>query len=388
MNQAVSLATGPIAVSEATPAITPAPVLLHVFSTFALGGPQRRFVQLVHNFGRRFHHIVRPMDGRTDAASLLDSDAPCEVQPLGFKRGGVLTNIRGARQVLDAVKPDLLVTYNWGATEWAAANQARPARHIHIEDGFGPEEADRQLVRRKLFRRLVLNRHSTVVVPSQALRRIAIEAWGLDSHRVCYIPNGIPCARFQRDPDRALTASLRGEGLVIGTVATLRREKAIERLISAFALVRIHMPARLVIVGDGPERARLELLVAEQGLGPHVTFTGSVAAPERILRAFDVFAISSDTEQMPLSVLEAMAAGLPIVSTDAGDVKLMLAEENRPFVVPKYDVALASMLMVQLRDSELRRLLGGANQIRAAAAFDEKQMVEAYGRLFSGNPRH
>lgn len=388
MNQTVSVAPGPVAVSGAAPAATPAPVVLHVFSTFALGGPQRRFVQLAHNFGHRFRHIVRPMDGRTDAASLLDADASCEVQPLGFKRGGVLTNIRGARQVLDALKPDLLVTYNWGATEWAAANQARPVRHIHIEDGFGPEEADRQLLRRKLFRRLVLNRHSTVVVPSQSLKRIALEAWGLDSHRVRYIPNGIPCARFARDPDPSLMDTFRGNGLVIGTVATLRREKALERLIAAFALVRAHMPARLVIVGDGPDRGRLEAFAAAQGLDACVTFTGSVAAPERILRAFDVFAISSDTEQMPLSVLEAMAAGLPVVSTDAGDVRLMLAEENRPFVVPKYDVALASMLMVQLRDPEMRRRLGAANQARAAAEFDEQQMVEAYGRLFSSYALH
>ncbi len=76
MNQTISLAPGPAAVSGATPEATPAPVVLHVFSTFALGGPQRRFVQLVNSFGSRFHHIVRPMDGRTDAASLLDADAP------------------------------------------------------------------------------------------------------------------------------------------------------------------------------------------------------------------------------------------------------------------------------------------------------------------------
>lgn len=388
MNQTVSVSPGPIAASGAVPAMTPAPVVLHVFSTFALGGPQRRFVQLAHALGSRFRHIVRPMDGRTDAASLLGADANTEVQALGFRRGSAVTNIRGARQVLDTVKPDLLVTYNWGATEWAAANQVRPVRHIHIEDGFGPEEADRQLLRRKIFRRLVLNRHSTVVVPSQSLKRIALDVWGLDSHRVRYIPNGIPCHRFLRDPDPALLASLRGEGPVIGTVATLRREKALERLISAFALVKANMAARLVIVGDGPERTRLEAFATAQGLDNHVTFTGSIAAPERILRAFDVFALSSDTEQMPLSVLEAMAAGLPVVSTDAGDVRMMLAEDNRPFVIPKYDVALASMLMAQLRDPVLRSRLGAANQARAAAEFDEQQMVDAYGRLFGGQALH
>jgi glycosyltransferase involved in cell wall biosynthesis len=364
-----------------------APRILHVFSTFAVGGPQRRFVQLAHRLGDRYHHAIRAMDGRADAASLLDADSPCEVQPLGFARGNPLVNIRGARRVLESLRPDLLVTYNWGATEWAAANYPRPVRHIHIEDGFGPEEADRQLLRRALFRRLVLNRHSTVVVPSQSLRRIALETWGLDPHRVRYIPNGIPTAQFQREADPSL-CGFRGNGPVIGTVATLRREKALDRLISAFALVRAHVPARLVIVGDGPDRSRLEALAAERGLADQITFTGSLASPERILKAFDIFAMSSDTEQMPLSLLEAMAAGRAIASTDAGDIKAMVCEENRPFVVPKYDVALASMLMALLRDNELRNDLGAANRARAVAEFDEKQMVEAYDRLFAGQALH
>lgn len=388
MNQAVSVAPAPIAATDVPMTPAASPTLLHIFSTFAVGGPQRRFVQLAHHFGSRFHHLVRPMDGRTDAAALLGGDASCEVQPLGFQRGNALANIRGARRVLADLKPDLLVTYNWGASEWAAANYPNPIRHIHIEDGFGPEEANRQLLRRVVFRRLVLNRHSTVVVPSLSLKRIALEVWGLDPHRVRYIPNGIPSARFARDADPALTAGFRGKGGVIGTVATLRREKALDRLISAFALVRAHMPAHLVIVGDGPERARLEALSAARGLGDHVTFTGAITAPERILGAFDVFAVSSDTEQMPLSVLEAMAAGRAVASTDAGDIRAILAEENRPFVVPRYDVALASMMMALLRDGALRGRLGAANQARAVTHFDEAQMCAAYGRLFAGEALH
>lgn len=387
MNQTASVTAATVQASTAMP--TPAaPSILHVFSTFAVGGPQRRFVQLAHHFGGAYRHIVTPMDGRTDAASLLDESASCELRPLGFRRGNPLANIRGARQTLASVKPDLLVTYNWGATEWAAANHPRTARHIHIEDGFGPEEVNRQLLRRTLFRRFVLNRHSTVVVPSQSLRRIAVETWGLDSHRIRYIPNGIPCARFARAPDPALTATFRGAGPVIGTVATLRKEKALDRLISAFALVLSHMPARLVIVGGGPEKEHLEAFAAARGLANHVTFTGPIAAPERIVGAFDVFALSSDTEQMPLSILEAMAGGRAIVSTNAGDVYAMIAEENRPYVVPKYDVALASMIMAQLRDPDLRARLGAANRARAAAEFDEQRMFDAYGSLFAGEALH
>lgn len=388
MNQTISLSAGALPACAPTIPTSPARVILHVFPSFEVGGSQRRFAQLVRHFGPKYRHAVRAINGRTDAQFLIEDSADCEIQPLGFARGGVFANIRGARRVLKSFRPDLLVTYNWGATEWAAANFAGAVPHVHVEDGFGPEEAHKRFLRRKLFRRFVLNRHAVVVVPSQSLRRIAIEEWGLDAARVHYIPNGIACGRFTRAPEAALVNKFRGEGPIIGTVATLRREKALDRMISAVALVRHHMPARLVIVGEGAERARLESVAAAQGIAQHVTFTGSITGPERILGAFDLFALSSDTEQMPLSILEAMAAGRAIASTDAGDIRMMVAEENRPYIVPKYDVALASMMMALLRDPALRARMGEANRARAAALFDERRMVEAYDRLFAGEALH
>src|SRR5690606_16152874 len=122
MNQAISPPTGPAAIAHAPMTAAAVPTILHVFSTFAVGGPQRRFAHLVHHFGARYRHLVMPMDGRTDAAALLDADASCEIQPLGFSRRNTFATIRGAQRILAGLKPDLLVTYNWGATEWAAAN--------------------------------------------------------------------------------------------------------------------------------------------------------------------------------------------------------------------------------------------------------------------------
>ena len=90
--------------------------------------------------------------------------------------------------------------------------------------------------------------------------------------------------------------------------------------------------SHLVIVGDGAERRALESQALAMGLSNTVIFTGAIEDPARLLGAFDVFAISSDTEQMPISVLEAMAAGLPIAGVDVGDVKEMVSIENRQFI--------------------------------------------------------
>ena len=356
-----------------------APLILHVFSTFKVGGPQRRFAAMANHFGSRYHHRVIALDDRTEAQTLLKT--PCFVQPAPFRRGNPLTDMYRAQEFLRKLQPDLLVTYNWGAMEWGAANLAAGIRHIHIEDGFGPEEAERQLPRRVWFRRAVLNRQSTLVLPSHTLVNIATKTWHIQPERMVYIPNGVPCARFQMARENALTFP--GGGPVIGTVAALRREKALGRLIEAFTLLRTKRAARLVIVGDGPERASLEQLARARGVQESVFFTGAQERPERAVAAFDIFALSSDTEQMPLSVLEAMAAGLPVAGTNVGDMRQIVAEDNHPFIVQRDVLALAGAMRELVDDADLRIKIGAANRARALKEFDEAVMFAAYDRLFT-----
>src|SRR6185437_14374501 len=129
---------------------------------------------------------------------------------------------------------------------------------------------------------------------------------------------------------------------VIGTVAALRPEKNLSRLLRAFRLVRERMPCRLLIAGDGEERASLEKQAEFLGLREQVLFTGHVQETERIYAALDLFALSSDTEQMPTTVVEAMASGLPVAAVDVGDISQMVAAENRPFVTERNEASLAS----------------------------------------------
>jgi glycosyltransferase involved in cell wall biosynthesis len=349
--------------------------LLHVFSTFAVGGPQVRFCTLADRLGPGWHHDIVAMDGNTACRERLAPHVSAGFPCLDIKKGDTFGNLRRFRGALRAWRPDLLVTYNWGAIEWAMANLLARRPHVHIEDGFGPEERSRQIPRRVITRRLVLRR-ATVALPSRTLWRIATEVWRLDPARVRYLPNGIFLQRFAAGPAPA------GDVPVIGTVAALRPEKNLSRLLHAFALVRRDRPARLVIVGDGPERPGLEALAATLGLAEAIKFTGHMAEPQSAYRGFDVFALSSDTEQMPLSVLEAMASGLPVAATDVGDVAAMLADENRPFVTAPDPAALAAALAALLDAPDLRRTVGAANRARAVRDFDEAAMVRAYAALF------
>ncbi len=347
------------------------PVLLSVFATFAVGGPQVRFAAIANHLGRRVRHLVVAMDGNTACAERLDPSLDLSFPDVDIIRRSHTANLQRFRAMLAAWQPSLLVTHNWGSIDWAVARLFTSLPHIHIADGFGPEERATQIPRRVWTRRMVL-RDSTIVVPSRTLERIARESWLLSDVR--YVPNGIDLAH--------LAAPIRAERAVpvIGTVAALRPEKNLSRLIGACA--RLRRPFRLVIAGEGPERPKLQALANELGMGEKVEFPGYVADPAPLYAGLDVVAMSSDTEQMPLCVLEAMASGLAVAATDVGDIAAMLASENREFVVPQDEGLLSIALDRLLASPALRASLGAANRAKAEAEFDQQAMFAAYAKLF------
>jgi glycosyltransferase involved in cell wall biosynthesis len=364
----------------------PPRTLFHVHSTLNVGGPQVRFATLANKLGPRFKHILFAMDHGYASTKLLDAKAPCEIRDVPYVKGNTARNFMSFRRTLNAMKPDVLVTYNWGAIEWAVANFGRACPHIHIVDGFGPEEANRQLPRRVLFRRMALARNTTTVVPSRTLHDIATKIWRLKLDRVIYIPNGIEPGRFQapRDEDLARQYGLSPETLAIGTVAALRPEKNLGRLIGAFAtLAASNSALRLIIVGDGAERALLQECAAQLGVAGQVIFTGYLANPAPILGLFDIFALSSDTEQMPISVLEAMASSLPVAAVQVGDMRHIVADENKPYIVEPNTDSLGAALAALAADPALRAKIGQANRAHVQSVYDETDMINAYEKLFS-----
>jgi glycosyltransferase involved in cell wall biosynthesis len=360
------------------------PLVLSVFATFAVGGPQVRFAACANRWGKRYRHLVVAMDGNDTCRERLSPDLDIGFPRVAIRKGATLANVRTFRACLRAWRPDVLVTNNWGSIEWALANLPGLVRHVHIEDGFGPEERNRQIPRRVLTRRVALCR-ATVALPSQTLVHIATRVWKLAPRRVVYIPNAIDLTRFAPRRRPELAATWAGSGPVIGTVAALRAEKNLARLVRCFDSASAEIPARLVIVGDGPERAALQQLAVTLGLADRVTFLGHQPDPAPFYSAFDIFALSSDTEQMPISVMEAMAAGLPVAATDVGDVRLMVSDANHPMIGPRDDKALAASLAALLRDPALRLRVGADNRAKAEATFDQERMFAAYAALLDGS---
>ena len=368
--------------------------ILHAHSTFSLGGNEARAVRLMNAFGDAAEHtILSAMPGQLSAREAIapgvSASFPDDAPALAG-RPGLARLFRLSRYMRGF---DLVLTYNWGAFDAVMAKYLfRGPPLVHHEDGFNEDEAAGLKTRRNLYRRLALSAAHRLVVPSQRLETIARTLWAQPAERVERIPNGIPVGCFAAPPAHdAIPGLVRREGeIVIGTVAGLRRVKNLPRLVRAFAAMTVKN-ARLVIVGEGPESERIMSEARRLGVADRVLLPGFLPDPARYIGAFSVFALSSDSEQFPISLVEAMAAGVPAVSTAVGDIVSMVSDDNRPLIVDAQDeAAFAAALDTLAERPDLRRSIGRANREKARAQYDEAAMIARYARLYGeaiGRPR-
>lgn len=361
------------------------PHILHVHGSFTLGGKEARAIRLMNIWGDKARHSIVSADTQAlGARSAIDPSIDVDF-PDGPSFAGKPGPAR-YREIRAFLKRfDLILTYNWGSMDAVMAHRLAGASAgmpplIHHEDGFNADEANGLKTKRNLFRRLALQRAHALVVPSVRLEGIARTVWKQPAAKVHLIRNGIDVARYVQPPaPDAIPGLVRTPGkLLVGTLAGLRAVKNIPRLVRAVAAHRDRL--QLVVVGEGPERDVILAEAVAHGL-TDIHMAGFMDRPWRFVGLFDIFALSSDSEQFPISLVEAMAAGIPAASMDVGDVANMVAPENRPFVVPD-ETGLAQALGALASDADLRQRLGAANRLRATRDYAEEDMVNAYARLY------
>ena len=358
--------------------------ILHVFPSFGAGGVPIRITAVMNHLGDRCRNTVMALDGHAEAAERIESGIDVKILHPAISKKHPIRTLTAISGHLRKLNPDVLLTFNWGSTEWALVNRfTTRIRHIHFESGFGPEEAVRQKRRRVLFRRSALRSAERIVVPSENLVGIVRDNWRLDPGKIRLIPNGVDCVRYGGAPDPAALPGFDPAGAtVIGTVAPLREEKNIGWMIDAFSRVAAEGTARLLIVGDGPTRPALEARAKASPAAERIHFAGYMSQPEKVFGLMDLFVMSSDTEQMPNALLQAMAAGRPVVSTDVGDIRPILAARNRAYVFAVGDAAgYDSGLQAMIGNKELRDRLGAANRQRVVDVYSMDKMLSAYGEL-------
>ncbi len=365
-----------------------APVnILHLHSSFDLGGKEARAVRLMNAFGDRAKHTI--VSGVPDALSARESIAkgiryeiaqnppPLTGKPSVKRYEAIAQYMR---------RFDLVLTYNWGAIDGVMARRAFSKGAppiVHHEDGFNADEAGGLKIERNIYRRLALGAAHALAVPSEVLEGIALNTWKQPRARVHRIVNGIGTAYYAQKPEpKAIPGFMpNAKEVVIGALAGLREVKDLTALVRAVGGVSGRV--RLVIVGEGPERANIVQAAAAMGMADKLVLPGFLDRPYRYIGHFDMLAVSSRSEQFPISVVEAMAAGLPIASYPVGDITRMVSAENLPFVTEiANEVRLRDALQALVADPALRASVGAANQAKARAEFDEAVMIARYRALY------
>ncbi len=358
--------------------------ILHIFPSFVPGGSQSRFVALANSFGAEFSHTVCALDNRFEAASRLNRDVVYTAMP-GPSYKETLRVARLFYKRVRELRPDLVITYNWGAIDGLLGCLcAQVCPIIHIEDGFGPDEVNALKRRRALARRVLLNRIQQTIVPSETLLQIAKQRFGIQEVKLRYIANGVDIDQFipGRLLERRQELGLDPLQTLFGFLGQLRPEKNLSLLLGAFA--EANLPnASLLLLGEGASEGALKELVRNLGIKERVIFQGLVQDPVRYLQSLDVFVMSSATEQMPMSLLEAMACALPAVCTEVGDTAEMLGAEASSFVIPPGHVSgFAGALRTLANDENLRRRLGAENRTRCVERYSLNRMVSQHRETY------
>jgi len=283
-----------------------------------------------------YHHSILASDNNTQAGHWLRDE---KVQRLDFakpaKRRKFFLTLAG---VLRNVRPDLLMTYTWGATDAIWLGRLTGIPHIiHHEHGFNVDESRATLWKRDMIRLLVYRLVSKVLVVSHELQTMLQRKYLLKADRVIRIPNGIDTSYYAPNPEERRRVRKRlgftDADMVVGFSGRLDPVKNFDLLLDIFSsCVHEHPQVRLLLVGDGPEKQRLETLCHDKDIQRAVVFTGQQENVLPYLRAMDVFLLTSLREQMPMTILEAMAVGLPVMATSVGEISHMIDDGINGFV--------------------------------------------------------
>ena len=231
--------------------------------------------------------------------------------------------------------------------------------------------------------RFGIEKSDGVTAVSNYLRDVTVRELGV-RREIDVIPNFVDGDLYRPDGASDYSRSLRRDGeKVLMHISNFRPVKRVADVVRVFDLVRRRIPARLILVGDGPHRALAEQLVEDGGFAAQTTFLGNVAAIETLLPIADLFLLPSDAESFGLAALEAMACGVPVIGTAKGGLPEVVDDGKEGFLRPVGDVSgMADAAMALLDDERLWRRFSEAARRRAVQDFPAAAIVRRYRELY------
>jgi len=367
------------------------PLIVHLTYVLDFGGLETLIVETINRMpADRYRHAVVCLTKYTDFVKKITRPG-VEVIALDKPPGLALSTHAHLFKALRRLRPAILHTYNLAAIEYAAtAMLAGVPVRVHAEHGRDARDPEGRNPKHNLLRRLLVPVVDCYVPVSLDLQQWLRTVVKIPDAKNLLIDNGVDTARFASNAAAAAPAGSPDwrDCFVIGTVGRIQDVKDHATLVAAFAMLRDRLPAlrdrlRLAIVGEGPLRPALAQQVAQAGLTDVVWLPGARNDIAAIMQGFDVFALSSIAEGTPVTLLEAMACELPVVSTRVGGIPDLVPEGVAGALVPARDAgALADALAVYARSPELAKRHGATARQRIEQRYSIDTMLAAYLGLY------
>ncbi len=363
-----------------------------VVASLDTGGSEHQMVRLAELLPRDRFAIDFILLSRRGSLADRAERAGARVRVLGWRRGH--SPIRGQPDFWRLVRMIRRGHYDivdaWLFHAYAIVALARPLCRVPVliagRRGLSDPKRAFGLVERTMDR-IARHKVDTIVANSAAVREEVAAFEHLDATRIRVIHNGVDVPEPMDPTTRTALRSEWGVGpeeLLVGYVANYRGLKGHGELIRAFArALTMNSALRLILVGEGPRRAILEDMIRDLGLARVVRLHGAEPDARRILGAFDIAVQASASEGLPNAVLEAAAAGLPIVATDAGGTAEVLDGGRTGMLVPIDDEAAMAAAIVRLAaDPEMRLRLGQDARTYVESAFGVERFVAETAALY------
>ena len=369
--------------------------VLHLVHSFQTGGAERVVVNLIYFASPWLDNSVCSLTEPNDlVATLAARSTPfvCLRKRSGNDLGAVLRLARLIdEQQIDVVHAQGWGTYLEGLIAAKLLSRRRP-RFIFAFHGKSIDDVSNGVPwRRRVAQRLAFSFTDACIAPAAHMARDYAASIGVPPDRIAVIYNGIDTARFapRRDSEVRRSLGIDDNAFVVGFAGRLDPVKDIGTALTAFASLRAAVPeqaratVRMLIVGDGAERAALEQAAQARGLAGSVLFAGMRSDVPACMSAMDVYLQPSLYEGHSLTIMEAMAMGLPVISTRVGGTPEIIADGENGFLrEPRDSEGMAQIARELYSRPQLRERIGQAARARITGDFSVATMVSAYEHLY------
>ena len=353
--------------------------IVQIIPNFGIGGAEIMCENLTYELKKLGHDVtVISMYDYHSAITDRMEKAGVDIRYLNKNSGFDISMIHKIKKILKEVGADAIHTHLY-CTKYAvpAAIMAGVKHRIHTVHNVAEKESGK--LARKLNKFFFKHCRVIPVALSERIKDSIIKEYGIDKERIPVIYNGIDLTKCQPKTDYSVDGNFK-----ILHIGRFSEQKNHIGLLQAFKLFHEnHSDSELWLIGDGEKKAEIEKYVAENNLTSSVKLLGLQSNVYGYLHDADLFTLPSNYEGIPMTLIEAMGSGLPIVASNVGGIPDMITDGKNGFLCEPYADGIASKFEILIKDENLRKSCG-MNALVASKNFDSETIAKKYLKIYSG----